>query len=97
MNRRVVHLLIRGRVQGVGFRAWLQHQAELYGVEGWTRNLRDGAVEAALAGPAEAVRHVVNACREGPRSARIDALDESEPESLEEPISAGRFVVLPTR
>lgn len=97
MTRHTTHLLIRGRVQGVGFRAWLQHQAELHDVEGWARNRGDGCVEAVLAGPAEAVRLVVDACREGPRGARVETVEESEPETLAEPIPAGRFVVLPTR
>ena len=44
------HVLIRGRVQGVGFRAWTEYTALERGLEGWVRNRRDGAVEAVFAG-----------------------------------------------
>ena len=49
------HVIIRGRVQQVGFRAWTEDTALEHGLEGWVRNRRDGAVEAVFAGPAEAV------------------------------------------
>ena len=45
---RTVHVLVHGRVQGVGFRAWIHHHAELHGLKGWVRNRRDGAVEAVM-------------------------------------------------
>jgi acylphosphatase len=70
--RRVV---IRGRVQGVGFRAWVEHEAQGRGLEGWARNQRDGSVEAVFAGPPEAVDAMVEACRRGPMLARVDAVD----------------------
>ena len=47
---RTVHVLVHGRVQGVGFRAWVQHHAELHRLKGWVRNRRDGAVEAVFSG-----------------------------------------------
>ena len=67
---------IRGRVQGVGFRAHVEHAALTHGVEGWVRNRRDGSVEAVFSGPAEAVTVVIDASRQGPPGARVDALDE---------------------
>ena len=45
------HVVIRGRVQGVGYRAWTEYTALDHGLEGWVRNRRDGAVEAVFAGP----------------------------------------------
>lgn len=75
-DRTVLRTVIRGRVQGVGFRAWTQHQAQLHDLEGWVRNLSDGAVEALLAGPAERVRQVVRAMGEGPHGALVEAVEE---------------------
>jgi acylphosphatase len=72
--RRVV---IRGRVQAVGFRAWVEDMAIMRGLEGWVRNRRDGSVEAVFAGPAAAVAAMIDACRHGPATARVDAVDES--------------------
>jgi acylphosphatase len=70
------HVLIRGRVQGVGYRDFVQSAALDRGLEGWVRNRRDGSVEAVFAGPAATVTQMVEACRRGPRAARVDAIDE---------------------
>ena len=79
MGDRVIrHVTIRGRVQGVGYRAWVERTALTRGLEGWVRNCRDGSVEAVLAGPADAVQAMVEACRRGPFNARVDALDERD-------------------
>jgi acylphosphatase len=74
----VRHVLIRGRVQGVGYRYFVQRAALNAGLEGWVRNRRDGSVEALLSGPSERVRQVVDACRRGPPASRVDAVDERE-------------------
>jgi len=74
--RQTSHLIIRGRVQGVSFRAWAARQAETKGVDGWVRNREDGGVEAILAGEADAVRQVVEACRVGPQLAVVTDLIE---------------------
>jgi acylphosphatase len=60
---RTVRALVHGRVQGVGFRAWVQHQAELRGLDGWVRNRRDGTVEAVFSGPGSAVEAMIAVCR----------------------------------
>jgi acylphosphatase len=73
VNRLVV---IRGRVQGIGYRVWTEYTALERGVQGWVRNRRDGAVEALFAGPAEAVAAMIEACRQGPPGARVDAIDQ---------------------
>lgn len=83
---------IRGRVQGVGYRAWLAREAGWRGVRGWVRNRRDGSVEALLAGEEAAVRALVEACRQGPPAARVRTVDAVEGP----PFDGGGFVQLPT-
>jgi acylphosphatase len=80
--RKSVRLRIEGIVQGVGFRAFVEREATARGLDGWVRNRRDGGVEAVLAGPASLITEVIERCREGPRSARVDmlkVLDDAEP------------------
>ena len=72
------HMLARGRVQGVGYRAFVEHEALRRGLEGWVRNCRDGSVEAVFKGEEPAVAAMIDACRRGPYSARVDALDQRE-------------------
>jgi acylphosphatase len=76
MSGTIHHVTIRGRVQGVGYRAWVEDEATACGLEGWVRNRRDGSVEAVFAGSAEAVTAMIEACRRGPSSARVDAIDD---------------------
>jgi acylphosphatase len=92
------HVVIRGRVQGVGYRAWVQEQALLIDLEGWVRNRRDGAVEAVFAGAEEAVATVVAACHRGPPAARVDAVEaeEGSPALLRQRRAGERFSVLHT-
>lgn len=87
------HLLIHGRVQGVGYRAFLEREAVARGVSGWVRNLRSGEVEAVVAGSEEAVEALVEACRKGPLGARVDGIVRSE---AAPPAPAPPFRVLPT-
>lgn len=80
------HLIISGRVQGVGYREWLCAEAEARGLRGWVRNRFDGTVEALLAGPAESVTAVIVACHSGPRMASVQGVTQSEsavPDSAE--------------
>jgi acylphosphatase len=94
----VRHVLIRGRVQGVGYRAFVQCTALDHGLEGWVRNRRDGSVEAVFVGPDTTVAHLLDVCRRGPPGARIDALDAREGSlaNLENRRAGERFSVLPT-
>lgn len=71
-------VIIRGRVQGVGYRAWTEYTAERRQIEGWVRNRRDGSVEAVFAGEAQAVREMIDLCRQGPPGSRVDAIEERE-------------------
>ena len=76
----VARLVITGRVQGVGYRAWAIATARRLGLRGWVRNRSDGAVEALVAGPAEAVAAMLAACRRGPAAARVVAVEVSDGE-----------------
>ncbi|MFP4360846.1 MAG: acylphosphatase [Alphaproteobacteria bacterium] len=75
-DRKALRLIIEGRVQGVGFRAWMVEVATAAGVDGWVRNRRDGTVEALVAGEPRAVERVVARCREGPPLGRVTAVRE---------------------
>jgi acylphosphatase len=72
----IVHVVIRGRVQGVGYRGWTEYEARQRGIAGWVRNRRDGSVEAMFAGTEADVLGMIEACRQGPPGARIDAIDQ---------------------
>ncbi|HSN57088.1 MAG TPA: acylphosphatase [Candidatus Sulfomarinibacteraceae bacterium] len=71
-------LRIHGRVQGVGFRAFVRQAAHDLGLEGWVRNRLDGTVEAVAVGEEGDVRAFVDRVRKGPRFGRVDRLDLSE-------------------
>jgi acylphosphatase len=82
-ENRTSHVLIHGRVQGVSFRAWTQHQAELHGLKGWVRNRRNGTVEAVFSGPENLVAAMLKACHAGPFGSRVDKveiLDHGDPD-----------------
>jgi acylphosphatase len=66
---------VKGRVQGVFFRAWTQQQAQQVGVYGWVRNCPDGSVEAHLEGSESGVAHIVEKMRKGPSDANVDEVD----------------------
>jgi acylphosphatase len=72
------YVIVRGRVQGVGYRAWTERSALSHGLTGWVRNRRDGAVEAVFIGADDAVTAMVEACRTGPVGAYVEALDQRE-------------------
>ncbi|NUR55786.1 MAG: acylphosphatase [Acidobacteria bacterium] len=75
------HYVIAGRVQGVGFRYFVEGAAAREGVHGWVRNLPDGRVEAHIEGDADAVERVEAALRRGPSSSRVEdvVVDEQRP------------------
>lgn len=74
MHRRV-HIWVRGRVQGVFFRATACQQAQTLGLVGWVRNLRDGRVEIVAEGDEAAVAAFLTWCEQGPPRARVDGVD----------------------
>jgi acylphosphatase len=81
IRRRVV---IRGRVQGVGFRYSLARAAETRGVAGWVRNPPDGVVEAVFEGEREPVEAMLRLSSDGPRGAAVEQVEaaEEEPDGL---------------
>ena len=97
-SRAIRRVMIRGRVQGVGFRAWTEHEARRRALEGWVRNRRDGAVEAVFAGPPETVADMIEACRRGPPPARVEALDvhDASLNDLGQRRAGEAFSMLPT-
>ncbi len=69
-------LVIIGRVQGVGYRAWMVNKAQGLGLSGWVRNRLDGSVEALVAGDIAAVEELLRLCRRGPRMAMVVSIEE---------------------
>ena len=72
---RAVRLLVRGRVQGVGFRWFAKEQARQADLVGWVRNAPDGTVEIAAAGDDERLERFIDAVRRGPPGARVEGVD----------------------
>jgi acylphosphatase len=72
---RTVQVRIEGRVQGVGYRAFVEMEAHELGLAGWVRNRRDGSVEAVFQGAEEAVDEMLQRCRLGPPSAIVDRVE----------------------
>lgn len=83
----VLHFLVRGRVQGVGFRWFVHREASELELHGWVRNTEDGDVEIVAAGDPEDLSELRSSLRRGPRGARVDnvlehRLDEAEAANL---------------
>ncbi len=76
MDKMIRRVVVHGRVQGVGFRAWTQYKARQRDLDGWVRNLRDGTVEAVFAGPAEVVEAMIADCGRGPRLSQVTQVDQ---------------------
>ena len=97
-DRVVRRVMIRGRVQAVGFRAFVEDMALLRGIAGWVRNRRDGAVEAVFSGERAVVADMIAACRQGPDSAHVDTVEETEAgqAALAQARAGELFSVLPT-
>jgi len=98
MGGAILLVTIRGNVQGVGYRAWVEYQATASGLEGWVRNRRDGSVEALFAGSGGAVAEMVALCRNGPPSARVETVlnETAEADQLDLRYAGEKFSVLPT-
>ena len=70
--------LVRGRVQGVGFRWFVEREAHMLGVSGWVRNNADGSVEVLAMGTREQLSGLRSRLQQGPRAARVDTVEEKE-------------------
>jgi acylphosphatase len=77
-ERRAIRLIIRGRVQGVGYRWWAVGQARRRGLDGWVRNRRDGSVELLAIGAEAGLEALTAACRHGPPAAFVEAVEASQ-------------------
>jgi acylphosphatase len=77
--------IISGRVQGVGFRWFVELEARTIGVGGWVRNNDDGTVEVLASGTEEQLTSLRNRLADGPRASRVDQVQESEVEQQESP------------
>ena len=69
---RTVRVIVTGRVQGVGYRAWVEREAIARNLCGWVRNRRDGSVEALVSGAVIVVDAMTEACRSGPQMAMVE-------------------------
>jgi len=83
---KATRLLVRGIVQGVGFRYFAERTAKHLGLRGYVRNLADGRVEAVAAGPEESLSTFVAMVRQGPAAGHVDGLEISET-TLEDTVS----------
>lgn len=98
MSDVIRHIVVHGKVQGVGYRAWIEGEAVARRLAGWARNRKDGTVEAVLSGAEDAVAALIAKCQHGPGIARVTTID-NEPASddmLNLRVSGERFSVLPT-
>src|SRR5512133_943399 len=75
--------VVRGRVQGVGFRWFVEREAATLGVFGWVRNNFDGSVEVLATGSREQLNELRRKLQQGPRAARVDDVDETEARPVE--------------
>lgn len=73
--RQTVHFWARGRVQGVGYRAFVEVNAAELSINGWVRNRHDGSVEAVFQGNPESVAEMIDRCRQGPRAAMVTSIE----------------------
>jgi acylphosphatase len=79
-----LRFVVRGRVQGVGFRWFVEREAQILQIKGWVRNNSDGTVEVLAMGTREQLAGLRGRLQEGPRAARVDDVSESEAESIDE-------------
>lgn len=92
MNEPVARrLVVRGRVQGVGYRNYIEHKAGQLGIKGWVRNRPDGSVEAVVQGSLAAVAEIIECAKRGPRAAEVATVEIGNAEGGHD-----GFVVRPT-
>lgn len=97
-QRAIKRVIIRGSVQGIGYRVWVEREALALDLKGWVRNRRDGSVELVVAGRPGAVTAIIERCWKGPPLARVESVDVEEASPLD-PVqrrSGENFSLLPT-
>jgi acylphosphatase len=82
-NRQTRRYVIAGRVQGVGFRWFVEREATAIGITGWVRNCQNGDVEVMATGSSDQLRSLRAKLQEGPRASRVDQIAESDAPFLE--------------
>src|SRR5438045_5711884 len=75
--------VVRGRVQGVGFRWFVEREAHMLGIAGWVRNNSNGSVEVLAMGTREQLLGLRSRLRQGPRAARVDDVEECDSKRIE--------------
>lgn len=85
---------VRGSVQGVGYRAWLQREARKRGLKGWVRNCRDGRVEGLLCGPRADVEGMLMLIRRGPPAAAVEHVSRRPATANDLALGSSGFSVL---
>ena len=91
-----VHLIISGRVQGVGFRMFTKIKAENLGLSGWVRNLKDGRVEVVLVGPQEKIEEMVSWLKQGSPLARVEEVRTKSKKAVKKDQFFGQFEIRAT-
>jgi acylphosphatase len=81
--REIKRLMIRGVVQKIGFRVWVERTALQLGLKGWVRNRLDGAVEVLVAGPPPAMAQMIERCWRGPPLAKVESVDVEDAASID--------------
>jgi acylphosphatase len=74
-EREIKRLVIRGTVQKIGYRVWVEREALALGLKGWVRNRRDGSVEVLVGGSPPAVAALIDRCRQGPPLSKVESID----------------------
>jgi len=83
-EREARRFVVRGRVQGVGFRWFVEREAHMLGIAGWVRNNADGSVEVLAVGSRDQLSGLRSRLRQGPRAARVDDVQELEAKAVPE-------------
>ncbi len=97
-EREIKRLMIRGVVQKIGYRVWVEREALALALKGWVRNRHDGAVEVVIAGTPDAVRTMIQRCWRGPPLAKVQSIDVEDATMLDAGYRHGveNFSLLPT-
>jgi acylphosphatase len=82
-EREIKRLMIRGTVQKIGYRVWVEREALALGLKGWVRNRRDGSVEVLIGGPPQVVAELIGRCWNGPPLSKVESIDIEEAAVLE--------------
>jgi len=90
------HLIISGRVQGVGFRMFTKIKAENLGLSGWVRNLKDGRVEVVLVGPKEKIEEMLSWLKQGSPLARVEEVKIEGKKAIKKDPFSGQFEIRAT-